>query len=152
MAAFRPVSAPGPAPAASFVDGDGKVRTVADFKGRGLVLNFWATWCPPCVREMAALDRLGAQVAGRGIDVVALSADRGGAPVVRAFYAAHAIGHLGVAIDEGLRAARALEVTGLPTTVLIGDDGRERGRLVGAAEWDSPEALALVTTCLGGKP
>lgn len=151
MAAFQPQSAPAPVAAASFVDGTGTVRALSDFKGRGLVLNFWATWCAPCVKEMPALDRLRALVAGRGIEVVALSADRGGAAVVKAFYAAHAIGRLEVAIDEGLRAAHALAVKGLPTTVLIGDDGRERGRLVGTAEWDSPDALALVTACLGGK-
>lgn len=149
--AFKPASSPAAVPDVSFVDGEGKARAVTDFKGTGLVLNFWATWCAPCVREMPALDKLRARLEGGGTEVLALSADRGGAPVVEAFYAKNGITHLGVAIDKGLRAARALNVKGLPTTVLIGKDGREKGRLVGAADWDSPEALALVKTCLGDR-
>ncbi len=148
VAAFQPAAAQAPLPEVPFVDGDGTARTLADFKGHGVVLNFWATWCVPCVAEMPALDRLRARLAGRGIEVLALSSDRGGAPVVRAFFAKHGINHLPVTLDEGLRAARALGVQGLPTTVLIDGAGRDRGRLVGAAEWDSEDAVALAEDCL----
>jgi peroxiredoxin len=151
MAAFQPAEDPTPLPDVSFVDGDGTVRTLADFKGNGVVLNFWATWCVPCVAEMPALDRLRAHLAGRGIEVLALSSDRGGAAVVRAFFAKHGIEHLPVTLDQGLSAARALGVQGLPTTVLIDGTGRDRGRLVGAAEWDSQDAIALVEDCLIGR-
>lgn len=151
MAAFQPAKDPAPLPEVPFVDGDGTARALAGFKGKRVVLNFWATWCAPCVAEMPALDRLRARMAGRGIEVLALSSDRGGAPVVRAFFAKHGITHLPVAIDQGLRAARALDVQGLPTTVLIDGAGRDRGRLLGAAEWDSEDAVALVEDCLGGQ-
>lgn len=151
VAAFQPAVDPAPLPDVPFVDADGRPRALADFKGKGVVLNFWATWCVPCVAEMPALDRLRARLAGRGIEVLALSSDRGGAPVVQAFFAQHGIGHLPVALDQGLRAARALGVQGLPTTVLIDGAGRDRGRLVGAAEWDSEDAVALVEDCLTGK-
>ncbi len=151
MAAFQPAEDPAPLPEVPFLDGDGTARTLAGFKGQGVVLNFWATWCVPCVAEMPALDRLRARMAGRGIEVLALSSERGGAPVVQAFFARHGIQHLPVALDQGLRAARALGVQGLPTTVLIDRAGRDRGRLIGAAEWDSADAVALVEDCLGRK-
>lgn len=151
VAAFQPAEDPAPLPEVPFVDGDGTTRTLADFKGSGVVLNFWATWCVPCVAEMPALDRLRARLAGQGIAVLALSSDRGGAPVVRSFFAKHGIEHLPVALDQGLRAARVLGVQGLPTTVLIDGAGRDRGRLVGAAEWDSQDAVDLVENCLTGK-
>ena len=151
VAAFQPAAAAA-LPEVAFVDGDGTRRGLADFRGKGVVLNFWATWCVPCVAEMPSLDRLQARLANRGVVVLALSSDRGGAPVVRGFFARHGIEHLSVALDEGLQAARALGVQGLPTTVLIDAEGRERGRLVGAAEWDSAEAVALTEDCLIGKP
>jgi thiol-disulfide isomerase/thioredoxin len=148
VAAFRPAEDPALPPDVPFVDGDGRARTMADLKGRGVVLNFWATWCVPCVAEMPALDRLQARLAKSGIEVLALSSDRGGAPVVQAFFARHDIDHLPVALDQGMRAARALGIQGLPTTVLIDGAGREMGRLLGAAEWDSADAVALVEDCL----
>jgi len=151
VAAFQPAEDPAPPPEVPFVDGDGMTRTLADFKGNGVVLNFWATWCVPCVAEMPALDRLRTRLAGRGIEVLALSSDRGGTPVVQAFFAKHGIEHLPVALDQGLRAARVLGVQGLPTTVLIDGAGRDKGRLVGAAEWDSEDAVTLVEDCLTGK-
>jgi len=151
MAAFRPAAAPAALPAVPFVDGEGRERALAEFRGAGVVLNFWATWCPPCVAEMPALDRLRGRMAGRGIEVLALSGDREGAPVVRAFFERHGIESLPVAVDRGLAAARALGIQGLPTTVLVDGDGREMGRLAGAAEWDSEDAVTLIETCLASE-
>lgn len=150
MAAFRLADGAPEAPGVSFVDGDGQQRSLADYAGGGVVLNFWATWCAPCVAEMPALDRLQGRLGGSGIRVLPLSGDREGAPVVRAFYAKNGVGHLPVAIDRGLKAARAFKVGGLPTTVLIDARGRERGRLTGAAKWDSEEAMKLLNDCLNG--
>lgn len=136
------------APATPFFVGGETERTVADFKGQALVVNLWATWCAPCVTEMPALDRLSEKVAGDGIAVLPLSADREGAPVIEAFFAANGIRHLPVIADRMGRVARALGVSGLPTTVLYDRHGRELGRVVGTAEWDAPEAVAFLRACL----
>jgi thiol-disulfide isomerase/thioredoxin len=136
------------APATPFFAADGTERTLADFRGQALVVNLWATWCAPCVTEMPALDRLSEAVKPHGIAVLPLSADREGAPVVERFFATNGIRHLPVTIDRMGKVARALAVPGLPTTVLYDREGRERGRVVGAAEWDAPEAVAFLRACL----
>lgn len=136
-------------PQAGFLDAGGTERSLADFRGQGLVLNFWATWCAPCVKEMPALDRLAKRSGERGLRVMALSADREGAPVVRKFYDVNDIKHLDVAVDKLGRAARAADVSGLPTTVLYDGQGREVGRVVGVAEWDAPDTLDFLGRCLG---
>jgi len=107
-------------------------------------LNLWATWCVPCRREMPSLDRLQAAFDGTDFDVVALSLDRKGVPVVRAFYDEFAIAALDLYVAKSSTVTRALGVIGLPTTLLVDRTGRELGRVVGPAEWDSPEFMALV--------
>lgn len=136
------------APDTAFVaDGVGE-RTVADYKGQALVVNLWATWCAPCVTEMPALDRLAGELAGGGIAVLPLSADREGAPVIREFYAKNDIANLPVMMDPMSRFGRALEIRGLPTTILFDRDGREVGRVVGIAEWDAPASVRFLRACL----
>lgn len=139
-------------PAFTFTDAQGATRTLADFAGRGVVLNLWATWCPPCVAEMPALDRLHAAVEAEGIAVLPLSSDRGGEAQVRPFYAARGITRLGVWLDPRGAAGRALGARGLPTTVLVDAQGRERARLEGAAEWDAPEMVAAIQRLVGPEP
>jgi thiol-disulfide isomerase/thioredoxin len=149
--AFEAATPPRPAPRAGLAKADGGTATLADFRGGGLVVNFWATWCPPCVREMPSLDRLRAALRGDGIEVLAVSEDRGGAETVRAFYRENGIVHLPVLVDPGMAMAREARIPGLPATLLIDADGNEVGRVMGAAEWDAPEALALVRHCVGGE-
>ena len=137
-----------PFPDAPFlIDGE-TASTLADHQGRGVIVNFWATWCAPCVKEMPALDRLHAELADDGIDVLALSEDRNGAKVVPRFYARNEIANLAVLIDERGKVAHASGLRGLPTTLLVGADGREVGRVVGEAEWDHPDAIAFLRRCL----
>lgn len=126
---------------AAFHDESGREHRLAAFRGKGLVVNLWATWCPPCVAEMPALDRLAVLVRGEGIDVLALSQDRGGAGTVRAFYVRTGVRHLGLWLDPRGVAARAWGVRGLPTTLIVDRAGLEAARLEGPAEWDEP-ALA----------
>lgn len=146
---YRPAAGGGELPVTPWVDENGRERPVSDFRGEGLVLNFWATWCAPCVKEMPALDRLAAEADARGFRVVALSADREGAAAVRQFYVVNAVGHLPVALDRTSRVARAAGVEGLPTTIFYDSQGREVGRVVGAAEWDAPAVVDFLSTCVG---
>jgi len=151
VAHFTPIDPPRPAPDAAFEDGDGRRLTLADFRGRVLLLNFWATWCGPCVVEMPSLDRLQARLGGADFTVVALSQDRGGAEVVGPFYRRLGLASLGVYLDPSNRVARALGVDGLPTTFVLDRQGRTVGTLEGPAEWDSPEAVALIERIMGKK-
>jgi len=149
MAKFRPANPPRPVSQVPFFDAQGAPRTIAEYRGRGVVLNFWATWCGPCVREMPSLDGLSAKVSGSGIVVLALSEDRKGAEVIEPFFKEHGIVDLPVLIDKRGRMSRKLSVRGLPTTVLIDPEGREKGRVVGPAEWDTPAAVAFIGRCIG---
>lgn len=136
--------APRALPEISFADAAGTPQTPAAWRGKVVLLNIWATWCGPCREEMPTLDRLQHRLGGPHFAVVALSIDRAGVGVVERFFTETGVAHLDIAIDESGRAARDLGARGLPTTLLIAPDGRELGRLVGAAEWDTPEMVAFL--------
>lgn len=140
--ALRPQ--PTPLPELHFVDGQGRGMTFADFRGRLVLLNLWATWCVPCRKEMPTLDRLQAALGGPGFQVVPLSIDRGGLPVVKAFYRQLWLKALGIYNDPTGQAASDLGAVGIPTTLLVDRDGREIGRKAGPADWDSPQAIAVL--------
>lgn len=142
--AFTIAETPAPAPDLTFTGPDGTPRTLADFKGKLVLLNLWATWCAPCVKEMPALDRLQAELGGPDFEVVALSLDRGGRNQVEPFYKDRNIQHLGIYLDPKSTAMKAFKPRGLPTTYLIGKDGTLLGRLEGEAEWDGAQAKALI--------
>ncbi|MDA1098568.1 MAG: TlpA disulfide reductase family protein [Proteobacteria bacterium] len=141
---FTLLEEPRALPELRFVDGEDRALTLADFRGRLVLLNIWATWCGPCRREMPTLDRLQAMLGGPDFEVVALSIDRQGAPVVKAFYRELGLKSLSVYADKSSRVMRQLGVVGIPTTLLVDRKGRELGRLVGPAEWDSPELIAFL--------
>lgn len=127
-----------------FRDGDGHPKSLADFHGKVVVLNVWATWCGPCRKEMPTLDRLQAELGGSGFEVVALSIGRAGVDVVRKFFGEIGIRNLALYIDESGKALRELGIFGLPATLLIDREGREIGHLVGPADWDTPEMIAFI--------
>ena len=135
---MRPLSAivsakpPTALPAATFHTLDGAPVSLSSYAGRIVVLNFWATWCVPCVAELPELDRL---AAAGGLAVLAVSADRAGAAAVRPFAASHHIAHATLLLDQGSEAVHALNVAGFPTTLIIGPDGKLRGTLEGPAAW-----------------
>ncbi len=141
---FTPLDRPRPLPEVRFVDGDGRTLTLAGFRGRVVLLNLWATWCPPCIREMPTLERLQAKLGGPDFEVLALSIDVGGIPVVKDFYRTLGLKALGIYVDKTARARLALKVAGIPTTLLVDRQGREIGRVAGPAEWDSSEAVKLI--------
>ena len=125
-------------------DGAGRSLTLADFRGRTLLLNIWAPWCAPCRHEMPTLDRLQARMGGPEFQVLALSIDKGGFDTVRAFYAEVGIAHLDLYLADQLRAMMAFGVVGLPTTLLVNSQSREVARKVGPAAWDSPAAISQI--------
>lgn len=141
---FTPTGAAGPAPDGVLLGPDGKRARIADFEGKIVLLNFWATWCGPCIEEMPSLQRLQAARGGEDFTVIALSQDFRGWQVVAPFLARHDLSGLPVYVDEKTAIARPLGLRGLPTTLLLDRQGREIGRLQGSADWDSPEALALI--------
>ncbi len=128
----------------SFTDQRGRSLSLTEFRGKTVLLNIWATWCAPCRKEMPTLDRLQAHLGSERFEVVALSIDRGGASAVERFYAEIGVRHLAFFIDATGRAGSNLALLGLPGTLLIDPEGREVGRLIGPAEWDSPEMIAFL--------
>lgn len=145
MAAFVAKATPQAVPAFTFHDKDGKALTIADFKGKTVLLNLWATWCAPCRHEMPALDRLQAALGSDKFEVVALSLDKDGVDKARKFLGEIKVSHLGFYIDPTGSEGFKLKPVGLPTTLLIDAEGREIGRLAGPAEWDSEAAKSLIS-------
>ena len=131
-------------PAIGFLSGDGAPRTLEQYRGKGVVLNLWATWCVPCVSEMPALDVLARTLAPAGVQVLTVSLDRAGADAVRPFYAAHGIRTLPVLLDPHSTILAALGLDGIPTTLLVDARGMEVARLQGPVDWASPQAAALI--------
>jgi thiol-disulfide isomerase/thioredoxin len=141
---FAVHDSPKPLPEIQFENDQGEGMSLADFRGKVVLLNFWATWCAPCRREMPTLDRLQAELGGPDFQVVALSLDRKGLPIVQEFYKELGLETLPIYVDESGKAQRALSVLGLPTTLLLDRDGNEIGRLLGPAEWDSSEMVSFI--------
>ncbi|MFL5254561.1 MAG: TlpA family protein disulfide reductase [Rhodopila sp.] len=141
---LQPVSPPEAVPDVPFLGADGTPHHLADFKGRGMVVNLWATWCAPCVAEMPSLEALSKALAPADIAVLPLSSDRGGAATVQAWFDSHDIKGLPVLLDPKGALARAFNARGVPTTLVINKSGRVIAKLEGAADWGAPEAQALV--------
>ncbi|OGA38503.1 MAG: hypothetical protein A3G24_17685 [Betaproteobacteria bacterium RIFCSPLOWO2_12_FULL_62_13] len=148
---FVRLPSPRPVPEIRFTDEKGKPLTLADFRGKLVLLNIWATWCPPCRKEMPTLDRLQAKLGGPDFEVVVVSIDQGDSALflIEEFFREIGVKHLRIYIDTTGQAASKVGSIGLPVTLLIDREGRELGRLVGGAEWDGPEAIALIERHLG---
>ena len=144
MEKFKPADQPRPVPELSFITADGGRGDLSDFKGKVVLLNLWATWCAPCVREMPSLDALQGRLGGEEFEVVALSLDRGGRNVVQPFFDRVGVRNLTIYLDPQSAAMGTLKPRGLPTTLVIDRDGFELGRLEGDAEWDSEEAVRML--------
>lgn len=131
---------------------DGGAATLADWKGRVVLLNLWATWCAPCKHEMPTLDRLQGALGGADFEVVAVDLDTRDPDKARRFLAEVGAKRLAFYADPSLGVFNTLKKRersyGLPTTVLVGRDGCEIGTMNGPANWDSPEALAVIRKAL----
>ncbi|MGP3697827.1 TlpA family protein disulfide reductase [Rhodobacter sp. NSM] len=135
---------PKPLPEATLADLDEKPRSLSDWHGRWVVANFWATWCAPCRAEMPTLDRLEAAMGGDAFAVVTVATGRNAVPGIRKFFDEAGVTHLPVLRDPKSALARQIGVMGLPVTLVIDPQGREVARLIGDADWDSPEAMAVL--------
>jgi thiol-disulfide isomerase/thioredoxin len=132
------------APQLSFIGPPERSLSLDDFRGKVVLLNIWATWCAPCREEMPALDRLQQALGGPDFEVVALSIDKDGMAIVRRFYDEIGIRALGLYVDPSMRAGSTLRVVGLPTTLLLDRQGRERWRKTGPETWDDPKIIAAL--------
>ena len=144
MRTFDLSPSPSPAPDISFSDLSGNTLGLEDFRGQVLLVNYWATWCAPCLRELPSLERMEAAVADPEFRLLAISIDREGAEKVGPFLDENDFGGLPAYLDPSGESAVALDVLGMPTTILFDRQGRELGRYTGATEWDEPEAVALI--------
>lgn len=134
----------------TFADGNGAPRSISAYRGKVVLVNFWATWCGPCIKEMPALSSLQNKFIGLPFEVLALSQDRGGAAVARAFYDQQKITNLKVYIDQGGKAGRDLGLRGLPTSVLVDGAGREVMRIEGTTAWDDGAMVAAIKRVMEG--
>ncbi len=154
IAALNVAKDPTQAPALSFDSPDGKKLTLADFKGKALVLNLWATWCVPCRAEMPALDKLQAAEGGPNFEVVAINIDTARRERAPAFLDEIGVKTLTRYADPSADSFETLRLAGkalgLPTSLMIDKDGCELGVVAGGANWVSPEAIAAVKTLAGG--
>jgi thiol-disulfide isomerase/thioredoxin len=148
MATFVFKPAPDEPADVKFLGGDGKERSLAGFKGKVVLVNLWATWCAPCLKEMPGLDRLQKEFGSDQFEVVALAVDRTGLEGAKKFLDKIKTANLALYADPTARAGTALKAVGMPTTILVGKDGREIGRLSGPAEWDGPDAKKLIEAVL----
>lgn len=131
---------------------DGSAAGLASFRGQAVLLTVWATWCWSCREEMPALARLHRSLDGRPPAVIALSLDRDGAEVVEPLLAQLNVKDLPVYLDPTGASVGRLSISGLPTTILFGPDGSERGRWFGVRAWDEKPMIDEIAALLAGAP
>ena len=146
---FVPSATPSPAPPLAPTDAAGNAAGLSDFHGKLIILNLWATWCEPCLREMPSLDRLQSHFGDR-IAVLGVSEDRRGATAVEPFIAKLGLKSVKLYLDPKSEVGYAFDVQGLPTSILIDRDGKVLGRVEGEADWDSPKMLAVIEPFVSG--
>ena len=141
---YRLLQPPIQVPLSLIETGSGGITNLRAFAGKVILVNFWATWCVPCIAEMPELDRLQAELGGDDFQVVPLSIDEGGTEAVRTFYDRHKLTSLGIFHDTGGDASKALPLYGLPITYLVDRRSRARGYIMGATEWNDSEARRMI--------
>ncbi len=137
-------SAPKAVSTSTFTTEDGGTATLADFQGKHVLLNFWATWCAPCRKEMPMLSELQAEFGGDDFEVLTLATGRNAVPAIEGFFDEIGVTNLPAHRDPGQKVARDMGVLGLPITVILDPEGREVARMQGDAHWSSDSAKAMI--------
>lgn len=132
-------------PEVVLLDDTGTERNLAEWRGKVLVVNFWATWCASCRVEMPSLDRLQGAMGSDDFQVLTIATGRNAMPAIEKFFAEAGVTRLQILRDERQKLARGLGILGLPVTLILDREGREVARMIGDAAWDGPEAQALLT-------
>ena len=142
--AFSHLQSPQVAPKTAFADEGGAEISLDAFRGKIVILNFWATWCHPCMKEMPSLDRLASQLPTEKFAVVTVNEDRGGVAVAKPVLERLGIHGLALYTDPGGHLSHDLGVRGFPTTVLIGRDGNLLGNHEGEIDWDQKAQVSYL--------
>lgn len=132
----------------AFLGEDGAEMTLANYAGKHIVLNFWATWCAPCRKEMPDLSDLQTQLGGDTFEVVTIATGRNPRPAMERFFDEIEVDNLPLHTDERQNLARSLGVLGLPVTLILDPEGNEIARLQGDAEWNSESAVAILNAVI----
>lgn len=133
----------------TFTDPDGGEYRLSDFGGKHVVLNFWATWCAPCRKEMPMLSDLQSEFGGETFEVVTIATGRNSVPGIRKFFEEVGVDNLPLYLDPKSALGRDMGVLGLPITVILNPEGREIARMRGDAEWNSDSAKAVIRALIG---
>jgi thiol-disulfide isomerase/thioredoxin len=133
-----------------FTDPEGGEHMLADWQGKYVLVNFWATWCAPCRKEMPMLDALQAEFGGETFEVVTIATGRNAVPAIKRFFEEIGVSHLPILLDPKQELAREMAVLGLPITIILNPGGQEIARLRGDAEWDGESAKAIITALISG--
>ncbi len=153
VAALQVLEKPAPATPVAFKNAKGEAVSLADFKGKAVLLNLWATWCAPCRHEMPALDKLQAELGGPDFEVVAVNIDTRNFDKPKQFLDEIKVQKLGYFSDPSAKIFQDLKAAGrafgMPTTILVDAQGCELAWLAGPAEWASADALAFIRGALG---
>lgn len=128
-----------------FISEDGEEITLAVYNGQYVVLNFWATWCAPCRKEMPQLSALQAELGGDTLQIVTIATGRNPLPAMQRFFEEIEVDNLPLHTDARQGLARSLGVLGLPATLILDPEGNEIARLLGDADWSSESAIAILT-------
>ncbi len=144
-------SEPTAVPDTGFTDPAGGAHQLSDFNGKIVLVNFWATWCAPCRKEMPMLSELQREFGSERFEVVTIATGRNSIPGIRRFFQEAGVDNLPLYLDPRQELARGMGVLGLPATVILDIDGKEIARMRGDAEWYSESARAIVRALAGAR-
>jgi thiol-disulfide isomerase/thioredoxin len=133
------------------LEDDSGTGSLSDYKGKIVLLNFWATWCAPCRKEMPQIAELQEEFGGEDFEVLTLATGRNSPAGIKKFFEENGIDNLPRHQDPRQAVAREMGVIGLPITVVLDRDGNEIGRLIGDAEWNSDSAKSIISALIASE-